>query len=99
MTLDEFVVKIVLDATGFTSGQKAATAAASKMADDVTASATRGEKGQTEAHKHVASSADAMAKGIVAANTRAMRSVEGTIRTFLTLFGILTGTRSLTNFV
>ena len=69
------------------------------MADDVTASATRGEKGQTEAHKHVASSADAMAKGIVAANTRAIQSVEGTIRTFLTLFGILTGTRSLTNFV
>ncbi len=99
MTLEELVVKIVLDVTGFTSGQKAATAAASKMADDVTASATRGEKGQTEAHKHVASSADAMAKGIVAANTRAIQSVEGTIRSFLTLFGILTGTRSLTNFV
>jgi len=99
MTLEELVVKIVLDATGFTSGQKAATAAASKMADDVTASATKGEKAQVDAHKRTTASAEAMSKGIVAANTRAIQSVEGTIRSFLTLFGILTGTRSLTNFV
>ena len=98
MTVDELVVSLLLDPSGFVKGQKDATTAANKMADDVTKAATKGEKAQTDSNSRVRKDADQTSKFIEGTNKRAAQSFEKVLGAALALFAVFAGARSLEEF-
>ena len=112
MQIDELVVSLVLDAAGFTQGQKAASTAAQKGAADVAAAAEKGEKAQTGAFEAIVAGLNRLAaatekgnergvqaqKKVIESNKKVGESFEGAIRTGLTFLAVLAGARTVEDF-
>lgn len=99
MTLDELVVKIVLDPSGFLSGQKATTDAADALKAKVTASATDAEKAQSAAAERARKAAEAEAKKVQAANEKTGESITAVGRKILGLYALFTAGRGIKDFI
>ncbi len=99
MTVDELIVKIVLDASGFLSGQKATTDAADALKAKTVAAANAAEKGQSAAAEKARKAAEAEAKKIQEANAKTSESVVALGRRVLGLYALFTAGRGVKEFV
>ncbi len=112
MQIDELVVSLLLDASGFTKGQKDAAAAAQKGAADLAAAAGKGEKASTTAFEAIVAGLNRVAtaneksnergvqaqKRTIESNKKVGESFEGAIRTGLTFLAVLAGARTVEDF-
>jgi len=99
VTIDELIVKIVLDASGFLSGQKATTDAADALKAKTVAAANAAEKGQSAAAEKARKAAEAEAKKIQEANAKTSESVIALGRRVLGLYALFTAGRGVKEFV